>query len=94
MSTGFLFSTSRLRRPFPTAVVDVVALGVVFVAVITEVVDLPVMCFPVVEGAVGFVDLTVLSVIVFEGAVGFVDVPVANVAKVINKTKTKVKISI
>ena len=75
-------STSRLRRPAAGVVGDV-ALDVVLVVVV----DFIAVCVVV-------VDFIAVCVVAVEATVGFVDVPVANVAKVVNKTRTKVKISI
>jgi hypothetical protein len=73
---------SRLRRPV-ALVIDCVALDVVLIALILDVV-LPAV----------IVDLTFVDGTAVEDDVGFVDVPVANVAKVVNKTRNKFKISI
>jgi hypothetical protein len=76
---------SRLRRP-AALVVDGVALDVVLIALILDVV------LPAVITVV--VGLTVMDGPAVGDDVGFVDVPVANVAKVVNKTRNKFKISI
>jgi hypothetical protein len=76
---------SRLRRPV-ALVIDCVALDVVLIALISDVV------LPAVITVI--IDLTFVDGPAVGDDVVFVDVPVANVAKVVNKTRNKFKISI